>query len=996
MKTNVTYAQLHPKYYAPLIFWLTTLIMMPGTNAQHVVQVYYLYTNEYSPDQDEIEGVKAAMLDVQAWYQIATGGRTFIIENPDEPIVLALQQNSAYYFVDYVGRIYNEIFVNGPLDDEIGELKVFFVKGGGGMAAGGNGCGGSCGIAWIGMDIFPEFNTGMYFDCPPGTGGQAFPCTPRGALAHELGHAFGMPHPFDTYPLEIALHSVMQAHWLYPYYYAVGDEGPWSLLSVERQFLQSSPFLLDTEILIPQPYPEMPVCNLPDNGAVPEAEYSYSVDGSEVTFYNTTEGAVLYYWTFGNGDVSTEENPVYTFDADGIYDVRLRATGANGMMDLALLEVAVCNMNTTITSTETTICSGEEVVITATGGSQYKWNTGANTSTIVTDPFETYDYIVTITAANGCTAIETITIYVDQAPEVEISTNTNDNKICIGGSLTLETTGFGEYLWSTNETDEEITVSPLTNTLYSVTVTDDNGCTGADNIIVEVFSLPVANIVPSVTQLCPGDTVMLTASGGNSYLWSTGQTTAQILATPDTTMLFSVTVMNGVGIGCEDDASIEIMVWPQAHANIDAPSHSCEGDSITFTGSGNGHFAWSTGDTTAQIVQYMQSDTTISLVVTTSAGCTDQDTAVIILHTLPSVLVEISDDSLCLGETVMMTAPIAVEYHWSTGDSTITILYTVEDAQEVLVTVIDSNQCAYHLSAGYYVYPSTNFAIDGPSGICEDDTIVLHVPDGFLSYQWSTGSDTSFVELTMAGLITVAVLDSFSCTLTKSIEIMPDDTRDLHITGEGWICEGDTTRLEVSDAYIHYGWSTGQDTNSIAAFTRGLYHVTVTGQFGCMNSDTVVLEVDSLPRFELMLVGSELIPTGLPAEPFTYLWSDNSTGAALNVLTSGIYCLTVTNELGCSFSSCQDVIISSTEVVPSLQIKIFPNPFSDEVYIEGALADEDEIIITDILGKQKKINLLRLANGAVLQGMSNWPSGMYFIHVLRNKEYAAKVSAVKL
>lgn len=996
MKTNHTPLLWIKGNFTYLLVALFSLSTLSEVRSQHRVEYYYLYTTEFSPDQDEMEAISAALFDVQAWYQVATGGLTFIISNPNAPIVMALQHNSAYYSSNFVGIIYEEIYNNGgPLDEEGEVIKLFFVKGGGGMAAGANACNFTGGTAWIGMDIFPEFNTGDYFDCPGGVGGDAWPCTPLGAIAHELGHTFSLPHP-DTYnPLDIALHSVMQSHWFYPYYYATEDEAPWSILSVERETVQGCPFLTITDILIPQPYDELPVCNLPANGSTPTAEFSYSTNGTEVTFENESNGAFLYYWTFGNGDVSTEENPEYDFGEDGIYDVRLRATGTNGMMDLALVQVVLCNsMVTSISTTDDEICVGDDVTITATGGDQYLWNTGETTSTLVTDPSQDFEYEVTITASNGCYATEAVYIYVDEAPEVEIVSSAIGDAICIGQSVDLSVDPFGEYIWSTGDTDNEINVTPTSSTTYSVTVTNNDGCSGTAEILIEAFPQPLANIIVTDSQICSGDSVTLTASGGTTYLWSNGQSSAQILVAPDTTTAYAVTAF--IGAGCEDDASTAITVWPQATASITAPTQVCQGDTAILIGSGNGTWIWSTGDTTSQIQQVIQTDTAYSVTVTTANGCTTDVASSISVYSLSSTMLVMSDDSLCIGSAVELTAPDAAQYLWSTGDTTANISYVVDDTTQVQLIALDSHQCTYGFTSSFYVFPSQQIDIVGPDGICLGDTQVLIVPQDFASYAWSTGSDTSFAVVTTGGLVSVDVVDTFGCSQSDTIFLLPDDTEGLSITGTAQICEGDSATFEATPGLPQYMWSSGQDTNVVVTSQAGIYTLTVTGQFGCTKSDSIILVVDSLPQFELVLMGSDIIPDGLPAESLTYLWTDSTTANVLTITASGLYCLTVTSDSGCSYAACLDAVITADKKIPPTPVHLFPNPFTNEIYIEGEFSEKDELMISTVLGSIQHAPVIRTSRGFLITDTDQWPAGLYIIKVLNGKYRMATLCAVKM
>jgi len=71
------------------------------------------------------------------------------------------------------------------------------------------------------------------------------------------------------------------------------------------------------------------------------ADFSYTIDGMTVTFENESNDAVSYSWDFGDGNTSTEENPVHTYDAEGIYDVTLTATNATGDTDEAIKSVSI-------------------------------------------------------------------------------------------------------------------------------------------------------------------------------------------------------------------------------------------------------------------------------------------------------------------------------------------------------------------------------------------------------------------------------------------------------------------------------------------------------------------------------------------------------------------------------------------------------------------------------------------------------------------------------
>ncbi|MBK0403372.1 PKD domain-containing protein [Adhaeribacter sp. BT258] len=311
----------------------------------HKVAVVYVVPTDVAFNQAVLDTLKVMTAEMQGWYQLATGGKTFEMLYPDTVITYMAQHPRQYYKDngDWWNSLLPEIQASGaaPIWSP-GYITAIWAHGAGWQALGAQFCGKDCGTALLGVEIIPQFNNPLYSGgvCPGGSGVSAWPCTPKGAYAHELGHTLGLPHPSDipvTNP--VASHSVMQTHWNYPNF-APSFESPWGFLSIERQVLAQNPFM-KTNIDLVQVIEHADVVNLPVTGPVPKADFSFTVTGNEVRFNNKSSGATSYYWTFGDQSVSNAANPTHLYLAPGTYKVRLRANSTDQMMgiDSAIISI---------------------------------------------------------------------------------------------------------------------------------------------------------------------------------------------------------------------------------------------------------------------------------------------------------------------------------------------------------------------------------------------------------------------------------------------------------------------------------------------------------------------------------------------------------------------------------------------------------------------------------------------------------------------------------
>jgi len=164
------------------------------------------------------------------------------------------------------------------------------------------------------------------------------------------------------------------------------------------------------------------------------------------------------------------------------------------------------------------------------------------------------DYYVNVYDINGCYITLMTSVVVNLNPTADAGP---DVDICLGGCTQLSATGGMYYLWDTGETTATINVCPLYTQTYAVTVTNYEGCTDDDDVVVTVNPLPIADAGAN-TSICEGDCTTLTATGGGTYLWSTGATDASIQVCPVVTTTYTVFVTNSYGCMASDDVTVTI------------------------------------------------------------------------------------------------------------------------------------------------------------------------------------------------------------------------------------------------------------------------------------------------------------------------------------------------------------------------------------------------------------------------------------------------------
>ena len=542
------------------------------------------------------------------------------------------------------------------------------------------------------------------------------------------------------------------------------------------------------------------------------------------------------------------------------------------------------------------ICTGNNTTLTASGGVGYVWSTGATTPSItVSEPNE---YYVVARASNGCT--DTAYLNVANFNEVTISGNTS---ICAGGSTTLSVTESTSYLWSTGETTQSIEVSA--EGLYSVTATNAQ-CGANTSIYVTVNALPTPAIT-GTTAICGGESTTLTATGGTEYVWSNGATTASTEVS--TSGNYSVTVTNANG--CAATASTSVVSAPNPSVQITGNPTACEGTQITLVASGGTSYSWSNAANTATINPTQSGTYTVTAY--NDLGCFATASADVTINpnpqlniTAPHTICNNSSTTLEVSDNLGSTITSCV---WSNGGSGTSISVSPTATTNYTVTVTNSNGCTAQASTSVAVAEQLSLSLAGNTSICGNESATLTVsgisPSNVSTYSWSNGANTASVSVSASGTYSVIVTDVNGCTGYATTTVSAAENPEASISGQQSICSGSSATLLASGG-TSYQWSDGSTDASISVTTGGTYTIVVTNGAGCTATASAMVTVNEspLPQINGTLSICEGESTTLSVTGGdSFVWSNGSTSANINVTSSGNYSVIASNSNGCTASA---------------------------------------------------------------------------------------------
>lgn len=703
--------------------------------------------------------------------------------------------------------------------------------------------------------------------------------------------------------------------------------------------------------------------------------------GDGAVFVSVTGGTTPYTYAWSNAGTTQD----ITGLSGGNYT--LTVTDGNGctLTDTAYVVNEAPALVVVSDSIHHVTCNGAgdgAVFVTTMGGVPgytFNWSNGGTTEDIT--GLNGGLYSLTVTDADGCT----LTYGPDSVGEPAVLTATLDsvtNVSCNGGSDGAVYISIGggtvpfSYDWSNGGTTQDIT--GLIAGVYTVTVTDSNGCTvtsGGHAVTEPTAITATTDSIHHVTCNGAGDgAVFTTVTGGTTpytYAWSNGGTTEDITGLNGGNYTLTITDANGCTLTHGPDSVGEPAVLAVV---IDSfKNESCAGisDGLVQTSASGGtapfNFLWSNSATTSTITGLVAGQYTVT--ITDSNGCvaidsitlTDNPTILVTLNSIDSVSCNGFSDG-AINVTTTMGAP-NYTWAWSNGGTTESITGLIAGNYDVTVT--DSLGC--QVTAGSYTVAEPNvltISLDNITNVscngAADGAITMTTAGGTLNYtyNWSNSAAvTEDINGLSGGNYSVTVTDLHGCTATSgphnvqeapALSIALDAIQDVTCNGDadGFV---QITPTGGVPGYT-YNWSNAATTQDITGLSGNDYTVTLTDAAGCtltsgphtVNEPTA-LALTITPTVPLEgCLGQAIGVLDATASGGTgnlaYLWSNNVTTASNSGLNTGVYNLTVTDDNGCTITAVDSI---QDPVRPSVTPFVGQSPITDTTINWGTTIDVD-------------------------------------------------------
>ncbi|MBK7956670.1 MAG: M4 family metallopeptidase [Bacteroidetes bacterium] len=591
--------------------------------------------------------------------------------------------------------------------------------------------------------------------------------------------------------------------------------------------------------------------------------------------------------------------------------------------DSATVNINVVTPLTINARTDSTICSGSPIRLTATASSgTITWNPGGLVGPSVTvNPLVTTIYIAQVTNACG-TARDTVRVTVIPLPTLLART---DSSICATKSINLTaSSNITPITWTPGSlTGSPVLVTPTATTAYIAQVSNACGIR-RDTVNVAVTPLPTLTARLDST-ICAGNSFNLTATSNISPItWNPGALTGgSVFVSPLTSTSYIAQSMDACGIA-RDTVNVTVIPIPTLTARTD--SSICTGATINLTANSNiTPITWNPGVMTGASVPVNPLTTTQYYAQVFNACGVKRDTVNVAVILIPSVSAR-ADSTICSGNNFNLTATANIsQITWNPGGLTGGSVFVSPTSTTAYIAQV-SNMCGTAKdTVNLTVIPIPTLTARADTGICNGQSVWLTANSNISPIMWNPGAMTgSAISVSPSSSTTYTAQVSNACgvkndTVNIGVTIVPS----LSARADSTICNGNAINLTATSNISPITWNPGALTGGsvfVSPTTTTPYIAQVSNACG-IAKDTVNVNVILIPsltsRADTGICNGQSLWLTATSNISPITWNPGSlTGAAVNINPTATtqYIAQVSNACG----SKKDTVVISVTNVPTL------------------------------------------------------------------------------
>lgn len=384
------------------------------------------------------------------------------------------------------------------------------------------------------------------------------------------------------------------------------------------------------------------------------------------------------------------------------------------------------------------------------------------------------------------------------------------------------------------------------------------------------------------------------------------------------------------------------------------------------------------------------------MVVVDSSNCTGTS-APQNVEVSPSPIVNASGPlEFCVGGSATLSADSAfINYQWSTGDTSQSIVLANSDT--IIVTVTDSLGCIKVSEEVIVIMhdPQPVIVLSGSTDLCEGESVTLSTQQSYDSYAWTGGSTGSSITISQAGTYNVTVTEGPGCTASATAVNVTVTDSTITITADDPLefCDGDDVTLSTTVTNIsQYDWSTGATTPTVTITQSESVSLSVVFNNGCQaNSNTLDVTVYPNPAPPVInLNGLDQLNTTGGFVFYQWLIEGQEIAGATDTSyiadASGSYTVVVTDSNGCqSVSEAFEYALGIDQLQSENGIVVYPNPGKGHFTVvmnQGFPKGEFFIKVTDIAGRTLLEKSIERNSKAFEFSIEGQPKGVYNLQVI--------------